>query len=84
MAQEDFRNISQGCLSCVMDFFGLYGDLLSLWNPISTSFEDFSSIVGIILKRVVKCFSHPLKLVNYYGPYGGMHELWDKTMLADF
>lgn len=81
-ARETFKMIFPDLNSCAIESIGLFEGLLSLWDPRITSFKDFSSSIGIILKGHFRGFTFPITRVNSYGPYSDRENLWDQVQIS--
>ena len=54
---------------CAIDALGLFGGILSAWNPRLVRCKAYHSFVGILLSASFKGLDSVFSIVNCYGPY---------------
>ena len=60
-----------------LDAHGLFGGILSTWNPHLTCCKYYHSFVGILLYARFKGLDYVFSIINCYGPYANITVFWD-------
>ena len=65
-----------------LDSSGLFGGLLSCWNPLLVWCKAYSSFVGILLKVGIKGISNVFSIINCYDPYSHHIDFWNNVLTS--
>ena len=64
-----FSKLCPGWEFCALSSIGLSGGILSRWNLKLLKCKAYYTVVGILLKAMIRGSSFSLSILNCYGPY---------------
>ena len=67
---------------CAIDALGLFGGILSAWNPRLIRCKYYHSFSSILLSTSFKRLDFVFSIVNCYRPYANRTSFWDSLVSA--
>ena len=65
---------------CATNASGLFGGLLTGWNPHTVRCKAFEMVGGILVQAKFRGSLETFSILNYYGPYSGREYFWNCVM----